>query len=239
VSRKRRAPLRALADLVSEALPGLDPLGAIARGSIHVNGYPVTTPNSLVRADASIRVREPHFLRGERKLAAALAVFAVPVQGRVALDVGAATGGFTRVLVRVGARSVYAVDAGHGQLLGSLRQEPVVANLERTNLADLNRNVVPDRVDLLTADLSYVSLAEALPQLDVVFAPDADLVAVVKPQFELALAAAPTDPRVFFEAGEHAARGANKAGWRNPRVVRSPVTGAGGAVELLMHASRA
>jgi 23S rRNA (cytidine1920-2'-O)/16S rRNA (cytidine1409-2'-O)-methyltransferase len=101
-----------------------------------VNGYPVTTPNSLVRADASIRVREPHLLRGERKLAEALELFAVPVQGRVALDVGAATGGFTRVLVRAGARSVYAVNAGHGQLLGSLRQEPVVVNLERTNLAD-------------------------------------------------------------------------------------------------------
>lgn len=81
MSRKRRARLRALADLVSEAFPGLDPLWAIARGWILVNGYPVTTPNSLVRADASIRVREPHLLRGERKLAAALELFAVPCKG--------------------------------------------------------------------------------------------------------------------------------------------------------------
>lgn len=239
MSRKPRVRLRALADLVSEAFPDLDPFAAIARGSILVDGFPITTPNSLVRANASIRAREPHLLRGERKLAAALQVFAVPVRGRIALDVGAAAGGFTRVLMRAGARLVYAVDAGHGQLLGSLRQNPLVVNLERTNLADLNRNVVPDRVDLLTADLSYISLAEALPQLDVVFAPDADLVAVVKPQFELALAAAPRDPRAVVEAGEHAARGANKAGWTNLRVVRSPVRGAGGAIEVLMHATRA
>lgn len=236
--RKSRLRLRALADLVSEAFPDLDPVQLVVDGTVLVDGFPVRNPNALVRWDASIRLRGTEVLRGEAKLSAALDAFPVAVEGRIALDVGAAAGGFTRILLKARARRIYAVDAGYGQLLGSLRQDPRVVSLERTNLAELDRRVVPDLVDLLTADLSYVSLARALPQMDVAFAPNADLIAVVKPQFELGIGSVPSNLAHALEAGRRAAAGAAAAGWKNARFIASPVTGAGGAVELLLHASR-
>src|SRR5439155_15866930 len=103
-------------------------------------------------------------LRGEAKLEAALSVFPVDLRRRAALDVGAAAGGFTRVLLAAGARRVYAVDAGHGQLLGSLRQDPRVVVLESTNLGDLDRKLAPETVDVVTIDVSYLALREAVAQ---------------------------------------------------------------------------
>ena len=164
----------------------------------------------------------------------------MPVEGRVALDLGAAAGGFTRVLLRAGARRVYAVDVGFGQLRGSLRQHPAVVNLERTNLADLSPQLVPARIDVVTADLSYVSLARAVRQLNarVIVAADADLVAVIKPQFELGLPEPPSDARQLARAVEAASAGVEHAGWTVTGTEESPVRGARGAIEFLLHASR-
>jgi 23S rRNA (cytidine1920-2'-O)/16S rRNA (cytidine1409-2'-O)-methyltransferase len=197
-----------------------------------------TSPRSLARAGASIRLRTTDApLRGEAKLEAALAAFGVGVRGRVALDLGAAAGGFTRTLLRHGARRVYAVDAGHGQLVGSLRQDARVVVLERTNLADLTPALVPDELEVVTLDLSYLSLAEAVPQLSgrVRLAGGCDLVALVKPQFELGLA---RPPRSTHEATERAAAAIEAAGWRVVATAESPVTGRRGAVEALLHATR-
>jgi 23S rRNA (cytidine1920-2'-O)/16S rRNA (cytidine1409-2'-O)-methyltransferase len=108
----------------------------------------------------------PKLLRREVKLQAALDTFQLSVSGRVALDMGASTGGFTRVLLTAGAPRCYAVDVGHGQLLGSLRCDSRVVNLESTNLGDLDRRLVPEIIDVITMDLSYLSLASAVPQLD-------------------------------------------------------------------------
>jgi 23S rRNA (cytidine1920-2'-O)/16S rRNA (cytidine1409-2'-O)-methyltransferase len=178
-------------------------------------------------------------LAGTRKLGAALEVFAVRVGGRVALDVGASTGGFTRALLDAGARLVFAVDAGHGQLLGSLRQDNRVVNLEATNLGDLERRLVPDRVDVVTIDVSYLSLARAVPQLDRIdVAPGADLVALVKPQFELGLAAPPRDRPRLEAALTHAVAGIEAAGWRVIATTGSPIRGSRGAVEFLAHARK-
>ena len=125
----------------------IDPDKAIARGAVVVDGRVVTNAASLVRAGAAITLRSAQSLRGQAKLEAAFAAFDVVVSGRVALDVGAAAEGFTLVLLQAGARRVYAVDAGHGQLLGSLRQDPRVVNLERVNLTELNVETVPDTID--------------------------------------------------------------------------------------------
>lgn len=204
-----------------------------------VDGFPVRNPRSLVAASARIGLRETARLRGEAKLEAALEAFPLDVAGRVALDVGAAAGGFTRVLLRAGARRVYAVDVGHGQLLGSLRQDERVVVLERTNVASLDTRLVPDPVDVVTIDVSYVSLASALPQLRGVALTDgAELLALVKPMFELGLAAPPAGERELDRALALAAAGAESAGWRACRGVRSCVTGGRGAVELLLHARR-
>jgi len=239
MARKGRARLRALVDLVAETYPEVEAAAAITRGLVAVNGRIATNPASLVRRDATVTIRDGESpLRGEAKLAAALEAFAVRVEGRTALDLGAAAGGFTRVLLRAGARKVYAVDVGIGQLLGSLRQHPAVVNLERTNLADLSRTRVPERVELVTADLSYVSLARAVPQLEgrIDLSPGADLVALVKPQFELGLARPPRTGQALLEAVRAASAGIERAGWDVTCSTPSPVTGRHGAVEFLLHA---
>jgi 23S rRNA (cytidine1920-2'-O)/16S rRNA (cytidine1409-2'-O)-methyltransferase len=139
----KRARIVGLAELLRDRYPDLpDAEAAIRDGAVDVDGAIVMNPRSRVRSDAVIRVRQPRGLRGAAKLIAALDGFGVAVAGRAALDLGAATGGFTGVLLRRGARVVYAVDAGFGQLLGSLRQDARVRNLERTNLADLTLELV-------------------------------------------------------------------------------------------------
>lgn len=161
------------------------------------------------------------------------------VQGRAALDVGASSGGFTRVLLAAGARIVYAVDVGHGQLLGSLRQDPRVVNLEGTNVARLNAQLIPDAIDVVAVDVSYLSLTAAVQQLDRIrLAQGADLIGLVKPMFELRLAAAPTDAASVARAAEHAAAGITAAGWAVVGSIHSPTLGARGAPEMLLHGRR-
>lgn len=241
MARTGRARLRRLVDVVAQAHPDIgDPVYEIRARRVSVDGHVVHNPASLVRTEARIAlVREPT-LRGEAKLTAALERFGVPVPGRVALDLGAAAGGFTRVLPRAGAARVYAVDAGFGQLLGSLRQEPRVVNLERTNVGALDRRLVPDRIDLVTADLSYLPLGRAVAQLNdlVPLAADADLLGLVKPQFELGLARRPTSPAELAAALAAATTGVETAGWTVRETMESPVLGSRGAIEFLLHAVR-
>ena len=179
-------------------------------------------------------------LRGEAKLRAALSGFGVGVTGRVCLDLGAAAGGFTRVLLEAGAARVYAVDAGFGQLLGSLRQDPRVVNLEATNVAALDTALVPDASEVVTIDVSYLALAAAVAQLDrIEMARAADLIGLVKPMFELRLATAPSDSATVETATQRAAAGIEAAGWRVIGSMPSPVLGGRGAVEALIHARHA
>jgi 23S rRNA (cytidine1920-2'-O)/16S rRNA (cytidine1409-2'-O)-methyltransferase len=240
LGRKARRRLRRLDAELARAHPHLDrPERLIAEGAVRVDGRIVTNPASLVPVGASIVVRGPRALRGEAKLRAALAAFDVPVPGRVALDVGAATGGFTRVLLEAGAARVYAVDAGHGQLLGSLRQDDRVVNLEGVNLGELTRALVPETVEVVTLDLSYLPVAAAAGQLEVLdLHPEADLIALVKPTFELGLPAPPTGRDRLGEAVARAERGLRAAGWEPAGAIESPVRGARGAIEFLVHARR-
>ena len=204
-----------------------------------VDGRVILNPNSHVRQDASIAVQQPVVLRGEAKLRVALQAFGVAVAGLTALDCGAAAGGFVRVLLEMGAARVYAVDVGHGQLLGSLRQDPRVVNLEATNLAQLDTIIVPDPIELITLDLSYLSLASGVRYLSRVrLAHDARLLALVKPMFELGLAQPPADDARLEEARRSAELGISKAGWRVTGSIRSPVKGARGATEFWVHAGR-
>lgn len=204
-----------------------------------VDGRVIMNPNSQVRRDASIAVQKPVVLRGEAKLRAALQAFGVAASGLTALDAGAAAGGFVRVLLEVGAARVYAVDVGHGQLLGSLRQDPRVVNLEATNLSQLDTVLVPEPIGLITLDLSYLSLASGVGYLSRVrLARGATLLALVKPMFELGLAQPPADDALLEEALRLAERGIGEAGWRVAGSIRSPVTGARGAIEFWVHANR-
>jgi 23S rRNA (cytidine1920-2'-O)/16S rRNA (cytidine1409-2'-O)-methyltransferase len=225
---------------IARRYPGVEDAAELVRsGQVRVDGSIVLNEASLVRPGASIVIRAPSALRGEAKLRAALDAFDVPVAGRVALDAGAAAGGFTRVLLERGARRVYAVDAGHGQLLGSLRQDPRVVNLERTNLADAHLLIGAAVIELVTLDLSYVSLAVAVPQLNrVAIAGTATLVALVKPMFELRLPQPPTAPEDLHAALRHAVAGIESAGWEVLRSIESPVRGSRDAIEHLVLARR-
>jgi 23S rRNA (cytidine1920-2'-O)/16S rRNA (cytidine1409-2'-O)-methyltransferase len=241
MTRKGRAPLRALIQRVNREHPTIDAAAAIVSGHVRVDGHVITNPRSIVRDDASVTVGSPETrLRGEAKLEAGIDSFRIAVAGRVALDLGAAAGGFTRVLRRAGAARVYAVDAGFGQLLGSLRQDPAVVNLERTNLGTLSPALIPDEIEIVTADLSYLGLGPALHQLvgRVSIAPLADLLALVKPMYELRLPEPPRDLANLRLACRQAAKGVAAVGWDVQGVVRSPVTGRHGAVEFLLHARR-
>jgi len=204
-------------------------------GRVLAAGRPVLNPDALVPAGITLVVMERPSLRGGRKLAAALNAFDIDVGGLACLDLGASAGGFTCELLSRGARRIYAVDAGHGQLRGALRQDPRVINLERTNVADLSSDLVPEPIDLVTADLSYLALGTAVNQLTAVaLAPCARLVGLVKPQFELGLATMPESAAEHHRAIENAATGLRRAGWGRVRVIRSPHRGARGAVEFLM-----
>ena len=237
---KRKARLVPLAEAFAVQHPDQVDFGALVEsGAVFVDGRPVDNPNALVPLDASINVRAEVPLRGRAKLDAALAAFSVRVEGRVALDAGAAAGGFTTALLAAGARRVYAVDVGHGQLRGTLHQDPRVVVLERTNIGALDARVVPDVVDVVTLDLSYLSLADAVPQLERVrFATDSDLVALVKPMFELGLPEPPADDGSCLEAVRRARAAIGAGPWRVAATMESPARGARGAVEFLLHAHR-
>jgi 23S rRNA (cytidine1920-2'-O)/16S rRNA (cytidine1409-2'-O)-methyltransferase len=154
---------------------------------VRVNGVVVPKAGTAVPADADIALIQPdhpYVGRGGVKLAHALDAWAIPVAGRDALDIGASTGGFTDVLLRRGARSVVALDVGHGQLDWGLRNDARVVVLEGVNARTLTPDVLAHLVDIVTIDVSFISLRLILPAVPALLRPGADLVVLVKPQFE-------------------------------------------------------
>jgi 23S rRNA (cytidine1920-2'-O)/16S rRNA (cytidine1409-2'-O)-methyltransferase len=231
-----------------------DARAAIEAGTVLVSGAPADKPARLVAAGEPIVVvgpPSPFVSRGGRKLEAALERFAVVVSGRTALDAGASTGGFTDCLLQRGAARVYAVDVGHGQLDPSLRGDSRVTVLERTNVRALTletlRAVDPayEPCPVVVADLSFISLRTVVPALaGEVAAPGADLVVLVKPQFEAGRAAVSRgkgvvrDPALWLAALEGVASALVSAGTGIMEAMASPLTGASGNVEFLLHARK-
>jgi 23S rRNA (cytidine1920-2'-O)/16S rRNA (cytidine1409-2'-O)-methyltransferase len=220
---------------------------AIERGLVLVGGRPAPKPSTLVGADEALEVRgapRRFVSRGGEKLEAALERFAVPVEGRDALDAGASTGGFTDALLRRGASHVVAVDVGYGQLAWSLRQDPRVTVLERTNVRDLTAEMLPVAPSIVVADLSFISLRLAIPALAPVTASGGDHVLLVKPQFEAGPAGVGRggvvrDPVVWRSAITGVAETARAAGLAPERVMASPLPGPAGNVEFLLWVRRA
>jgi 23S rRNA (cytidine1920-2'-O)/16S rRNA (cytidine1409-2'-O)-methyltransferase len=159
----------------------------VMAGRVRVDGAPATKPGTPVRSSAAVEVvpGPAHVGRGALKLMAALDAFGIDPAGQVALDVGASTGGFTEVLLARGARRVYAVDAGRGQLHERLRADPRVVVLEQTNARFLTKAEVPEPCGLATMDVSFISVTKVLPAVLGVLAPGAEVVVLVKPQFEV------------------------------------------------------
>ncbi len=203
-------------------------------------------PGTLVPASLPLRLKQTRRFvsRGGEKLEAALRHFRVPVAGAVALDVGASTGGFTDALLHHGAARVYAVDVGYGQLHWKLRGDPRVVVLERTHARDLDRDRIPEPIELLVCDVSFISLRQALPRPLALCRPGAWLVALIKPQFELDRAAVGKggvvrDPALHEEACRRVRSWlAAQPGWRVLGVMPSPLLGPKGNREFLLAAVR-
>jgi 23S rRNA (cytidine1920-2'-O)/16S rRNA (cytidine1409-2'-O)-methyltransferase len=240
MAKRRRARFVALTSLLAVHHPEVDADSAIATGRVLVDGRALTNPAAQVRSDAAVRVLPERRLRGEIKLAYALRTLAVPVQDAVALDVGASAGGFTVALLHAGARRVYAVDAGVGALRGRLRADERVINLEGHNLGDLTVEHVPEPIRLATMDLSYLSIASAVPQLAPLrFTAGAHILVLVKPTFELGRASLARRPEDVAAALGSAAAGLASSGWTPLATAAAPSTGRGGAVEVFLYGRRA
>ncbi|MGP6171636.1 TlyA family RNA methyltransferase [Microbacterium sp. A196] len=221
----------------------------IAAGLVSVDGRPIVKASTAVSDDAEITVAETdHYVsRGAHKLVAALDVFAVPVTGRLALDMGASTGGFTQVLRERGARKVLAVDVGHGQLAPSVADDPGVVSVEGFNVRymtpqNLSEATAESAVpELIVGDLSFISLELILPAVAAVAASDADIVLLVKPQFEVGRTAVRgglvTDPATRADAVSRVAWNAWDAGLGMRGIAASPILGTHGNAEFLVHLS--
>lgn len=199
-------------------------------------------PGDLIAADASVTVRapEPYVSRGGYKLAAALDAFEIDPTDLVALDVGASTGGFTDVLLQRGATRVYALDVGRGQLFETLRRDPRVVSMERTNARELTAATLPEPIDLATIDVSFISLDKILgPVVSTMRpGPSQHIVALVKPQFEAGRGRTDhgvvRDPAIHREVLERTLTMARAHGLGARALIASPITGPEGNREFLV-----
>ena len=213
----------------------------VMAGRVRVNSRPADKPDLRVDADTPIEVLSggPEYAsRGAYKLIGALDNFAIDVVGRRALDVGASTGGFTDVLLARGAASVIALDVGYGQLVTRLRNDPRVIVLDRTNVRYVTPGELPYAPDLITIDASFISLRTVLPAALALAAPEAEIIALIKPQFEVGKGKVGKGGIVRDEALRRAAVDAvvafaREIGLEVAGVIESPIEGAQGNREYL------
>ncbi len=217
----------------------------IMAGEVQVNEQVVDKPGRLVPEDAPVQVRrQPRYVsRGGLKLEAALDRFGLDVSGKVAVDVGASTGGFTDCLLQRGAAKVYAVDVGYGQLAWKLRQDPRVIPLERTNIRYLEALPDGELADLAVIDASFIGLRLVLPATLRLLKPDGQIIALVKPQFEagrqdVGKGGVVRDPQVHRRVLEEVATLAQELGLTVAGLTVSPAPGPAGNVEFLIWLTR-
>lgn len=215
----------------------------VMAGAVEVDGRPAHKPGKAYRWDVSIVIREdpnPYVGRGGLKLEAALDHFGVDVRGRVAVDVGSSTGGFTDCLLQRGALKVFAVDVGYGQLHYRLRSDPRVRIMERVNI----RHLEPDRLDpapdLATVDVSFISLRIVLPAVERLLCSPKEILALVKPQFEVGprevgKGGIVRDPRLHSRVLEEISEVGRGLGLRVAPPFASPIVGAKGNLEFFLH----
>jgi 23S rRNA (cytidine1920-2'-O)/16S rRNA (cytidine1409-2'-O)-methyltransferase len=219
----------------------------VLAGVVWSEGRRLDKPGTSLAPDAALEVRgpdHPWVSRGGIKLAHALDHFKIEVGGANALDIGASTGGFTDVLLERGARHVYAVDVGHGQLAWKLRQDARVTVLERVNARYLTQREIPEAPDLIVCDASFISLTVLLPAALALAAPAARLVALIKPQFEVGKGrvgkgGVVRDPALHREVCERITAWLEaQPGWHVQGVTQSPIRGPEGNIEFLAFARR-
>ena len=218
---------------------------AIEAGRVKADGRVVAKPSEQIAEEAEIEAEPAHRWvgRGALKLDHALTLWPVAVEGRVVLDVGASTGGFTEVCLDRGAAKVFAVDVGFGQMHDRVAADPRVVNLERTDARDLTRDLIPEAPSVIVCDASFISLSKVLPAALDLAAPGADLVTLVKPQFEADGPGAGKkgvvkDPAAHAAAVERVRDWLEALGWAVQATTESPITGGDGNVEFLLWANQ-
>jgi 23S rRNA (cytidine1920-2'-O)/16S rRNA (cytidine1409-2'-O)-methyltransferase len=218
---------------------------AIEAGGVTVDGRPVAKASDMIEETLPIQAQAAHpwVGRGALKLDHALDLWLVVVEGRVALDLGASTGGFTQVCLARGARRVYAVDVGRGQLHPAVATDPKVIDLSEADARTLDADMIPEAPELIVCDLSFISLQKALPMALALAAPGADLVALVKPQFEVGRGRVGKGGVVKDEAARAEALQAicawlESRGWPVAATTQSPIEGGDGNREFLVWAQQ-
>ncbi|WP_299004218.1 TlyA family RNA methyltransferase [uncultured Caulobacter sp.] len=218
---------------------------AVEAGRVTVAGKIVAKPSESVDEDAEIvaEAAHPWVGRGALKLVRALDLWPIAVEGRVAVDVGASTGGFTEVLLSRGAAKVFAVDVGRDQLHAKLKADDRVADLSGVDARALDADRIPTPPDLVVSDVSFISLTKALPAALDLAAQGADLVALIKPQFEagrehVGKGGLVKDPEVIARVEREIVSFLESAGWSVKGLAESPITGGEGQVERLVWATK-
>lgn len=217
---------------------------AIAAGLVRINGNVARKPSQKISEDDAIIAdgeAHPFVSRGGVKLDAALHSMDIKPAGKICLDLGASTGGFTDVLLRAGAAKVYAVDVGRDQLHSSLRDDERVINLEGTHAKDLSSALIPIAVEIIVCDVSFISLKKALPPALAVAAPGAQIIALIKPQFEVGKAqlgkggiVKPGEENSVGVANDMEAWLNAQPGWKSTGWIDSPIAGGDGNREFLI-----
>jgi len=216
----------------------------ILEGKVIVNGQKVEKPGTVVSENAEITICGeplPYVSRGGLKLEKALKDFSINLKNKVAMDVGASTGGFTDCLIQHGAKKVYAVDVGYGQLAWKLRKDPRVIPIERTNIRYITKEKIPEEVDIVTVDVSFISLRLVIPKILEFLKINGEIIALIKPQFEVGKGEVPRggvikdaekrekiikEMRDFFES----------LGLKVIGIIQSPICGQKGNIEYLIYA---
>ncbi len=219
---------------------------AIMAGRVFVNGQRMDKSGTGVASEVDIEIRgqdNPFVSRGGLKLVRAIEEFKIDLRGKTVLDVGASTGGFTDCALQAGAGHVIAVDVGYGQLAWKLRNDPRVTVLERTNIRYLDPGSLPIQVDVVTVDVSFISLSKILSKLDGLTKEIAQFVLLVKPQFEagrekVGKKGVVRDPEVHAEVLDRLVGVIVALGWSVMGVTHSPVRGPEGNIEYLLYASK-
>lgn len=215
----------------------------IMEGKVVVDGSPALKAGQMIDPGSAVALKEPdipYVSRGGLKLEAALKGFGIDLTGKTAMDVGASTGGFTDCMLAMGARKVYAVDVGYGQFDWKLRNDSRVVLLERTNIRHLEKSAIADEMDFAAVDVSFISLAKVMPNVREFMKDGSEAVALVKPQFEVGpkdvgKGGIVRDEVRRLEAVEDVKRQMQDLGFECRAVMESPIKGAKGNVEYLMH----
>jgi len=214
----------------------------IRAGKVMVDETIIDKPGIQVSADCSIRLKEelPFVSRGGLKLEAGLKSFQVDPADMICADIGVSTGGFTDCLLQYGARKVYGVDVGYGQIDWKLRQDPRVILIERFNARNITTGQIPEPLDLAVIDVSFISLTTIIPPLLPLFGKSIDIISLIKPQFELppqkiAKGGVVVDPNLHQEAIDKIIAFGDSAGLLSKGVIPSPILGAKGNREFLIH----